>query len=133
MNRDYQKLTRAAGIWVPRWLVYAVVVILFLLVGLRILIPPAWTVQRLDSPDGERSAKLLRTKYLSESFVVHVRDGMLWRTAYYSPPITNDYRVDLGERLSWSEDSGRIYLQIEGTRVWGYDFDGDRDLRPDEL
>jgi hypothetical protein len=57
----------------------------------------------------------------------------LWRTAYLSPTITNDFRVDLGERLLWSPDSGRVVFRLNEKPIWGYDFIIDRDLRRDEL
>ena len=132
--RDYRKLgRREEGVWVPRWLVTLVVGAVLVWVALRIFVPPSWIVQRLDSPDGSRSAELLRTRYLRESFVVQVKDGALWHTAFYSEPLTNDYRVDLGERLAWSPDSTRLYLRFGGRVVWGWDSTQDRGLRSDEL
>lgn len=133
MARDYQKLLRSSGVVVPRWVIAAVLGVTLLWIVARILVPPSWIVQRLDSPDGRRSAKLLRTQYLRESFVVQVREGSLWHTAYYSGPITNDYRVDLGERLAWSPDSKRVSLRVGGRPVWGYDFDRAADLGPAQL
>lgn len=133
MPRDYQKLTRGEGVFVPRWLIVALAAAGVLVVALRILIPPSWLVQRLDSPDGRRSAQLLRTQYLRPSFVVRLREGGLWQTAFYSDPITNDFRTDLGERLAWSADSARVGLRVGGRCVWGYDFDARRGLTPAEL
>jgi hypothetical protein len=133
MARDYRQLLRGDGVWVPRWVVRLAIAAVVVWAALKILVPPSWVVQRLDSPDGKRSAQLLRIRYLRENFVVHVKDGLLWHTAFYSPPITNDDRVDLGERLAWSPDSTRVYLRIRGRPVWGEDFLQGRDLRPDEL
>jgi len=99
----------------------------------RIFAPPMWTVQRLDAPDGERSARLMRSVYIRHHFVVQLREGLLWQTAHYSQPITNDFRIDLGERLRWSEDSKRVWLMMEGAPVWGYDFGRQRKLEADEL
>ncbi|MBU1694257.1 MAG: hypothetical protein KJ726_09085 [Verrucomicrobia bacterium] len=122
------------GLWVPRWIVLLLASAALLYLGLRIVAPPAWIVQRLDSPDGRRSARLLRTRYSArESLVVKAKEGWTWRTLFYSAPLTNDYRVDLGERLSWSEDSRCLFLKLEGRPVWGYDFDVRRRLAPDEL
>lgn len=133
MARDYRKLLRSEGVVVPRWVVALALGAAVVAVALRILVPPSWIVQRLDAPDGRRSAQLLRTQYLHQSFVVHVKDGLLWHTAYYSEPITNDYRTDLGERLAWSEDSQRLYLRVQGRAAWGYDFAADRRLDRAEL
>jgi hypothetical protein len=133
MARDYRNLLRSEGVWVPRWVVTLVLGAVLVGVALRILVPPSWLVQRLDSPDGKRAAQLLRTQYLRQSLVVHVKEGALWHTAFYSPPITNDYRVDLGERLVWSEDSNRLFLLLGGRRIWGHDFSLGRNLSPQEL
>ena len=133
MARDYQKLLRGERVLVPRWVVIGVVAAGLLWVGLKIMVPPRWTVQRLDSPNGERAATLMRSQYLKQNFEIHVRDGGLWRTAYYSDPIPSDYRLDLGERLAWSEDSDRLYFRLQGRVVWGYDFARARNLTPDEL
>ena len=56
MARDYQKLLRGERVLVPRWVVIGVVAAGLLWVGLKIMVPPRWTVQRLDSPNGERAA-----------------------------------------------------------------------------
>jgi len=111
----------------------AVVAGALLFVGSRIFFPPSWIIQRLDSPDGKRAAELFRTQYLQQNFAVHVRAGMLWHTAYCSPPLTNDDRVDLGERLLWSKDSNRLYFRMQGRTVWGHDFTESRDLSRAEL
>jgi hypothetical protein len=124
----------AGGLWVPRWLALLLASAALLYLGLRILVPPAWNVQRLDSPDGRRSARLLRTRYAAhESLVVKAKEGWTWRTLFYSAPLPIDYRVDIGERLFWSEDSRRLFLKLEGHPVWGYDFGARRRLAPDEL
>ena len=133
MVRDYQKLLRGSGVMVPRWVVVSVVALALLWVGLKILVPPRWMVQRLDSPDGKRSAMLMRSQYLKQNFEVHVKDGGLWRTAYYSDPIPSDHRMDLGERLVWSDDSSRLYFRLQGRLIWGYDFPQARNLAPAEL
>ena len=133
MSRDDQKFLRRGRVAVPRWLFLLVIWGGVLWIGLKIFVPPSWVIQQLDSPDGKRSARLLRTRYVHENFVVRVKDGSLWRTTYLSPTITNDLRVDLGERLSWSPDSSLVYFRMNGKSIWGYDFTLDRDLRKDEL
>ncbi|HOW96982.1 MAG TPA: hypothetical protein P5567_11805 [Kiritimatiellia bacterium] len=124
----------AEGVWVPRWIVALAGVVVVMYVALHILVPPAWMIQRLDSPDGRRTARLLRTRYAAkESLVVKARDRWGLRTLFYSPPLTNDFRVDLGERLYWSGDSRRLFLEMEGRPVWGYDFSERRALAPEEI
>lgn len=120
----YHQLTprRPAFIQVPRWLAYAIGLLVLGFLATRLLRDPVWTVQRLESPDGRRTAVLQRTTYVKDHFRVRVKDGRLWFIPYYSPPFTNDYRVDLGERLRWSEDSNQLYLRLRGRDVWSYDF-----------
>ena len=133
MSRDYRKLTASprATVPVPRWLVLALAALALLLVSLRILQAPVHTLQRLDSPDGRRVALLQRTSYVRDHLRVRVRDGGWWFVPYYSPPFTNNFRVDLGERLAWSEEGRRLDLRIGGRIVWSYDFTADRASNPD--
>jgi hypothetical protein len=154
MPRDCQKFLRGERVMVPRWLFLAVIwggvlwigLKIFvppswviqqldspLWIGMKIFVPPSWVIQQLDSPDGNRSARLLRSQYLRQNFVVRLKEGTLWHTAYYSNSITNDFRVDLGERMVWSPDSSRVFFRLDGKLVWGYDFTLARDLRRDEL
>lgn len=133
MSRDFQRLTRGPGVFVPRWAIGGVVALALLLVGLRLLVPPSRVVQRLDSPDGRRIALLERTRHTREHFTVRVKDGAAWYTLLTSPPLTNDFRVDLQERLSWSTNSERLYFRWQGQTIWGYDFSQSRALRAAEL
>ena len=133
MTRDYSRLTRPAGMWVPRWAVLGVAALLLFLLGLRIWVPPSWVVQQLDAPDGRRSARLLRTRYVKDSFTIRVRETKFWRTVYYSDPLPDDLRVDLGERLFWTGDSSRLLFRMENRVVWGYDFQQHRPLTETEI
>ena len=133
MTRDYSRLTRPAGMWVPRWAVLGVAALLLFLLGLRIWVPPSWVVQQLDAPDGRRSARLLRTRYVKDSFTIRVRETRFWRTVYYSDPLPDDLRVDLGERLFWTGDSSRLLFRMENRVVWGYDFQQHRPLTETEI
>lgn len=133
MPHDFANLVRPART-TPFLRTAALVAALALAGGVwRLLVPPTWIVKRLDSPDGRRSALLTRRQYLRQNFVVLVKDGGLWHTAYYSPPLTNDFRVDLEERLVWSEDSRRLCLFLRNRAVWGLDFVERRKLSPEEL
>ncbi len=117
---------------VPRWVLVALAVLAMAWIGLRIGRAPAWTLQRLDSPDGRRSAVLQRTRYVHDHLRIRLKDGRLWSVPYYSPPYTNDFRVDLGERLRWSPDGATLYLQLGGRDAWQYDLKTSRprDLNP---
>lgn len=133
MARDYRQMIGGAGVWVPRWLVIVLVLGAAFWFGTRILLPPSWLVQQLDAPDGSRSARLYRSVYMQHHFRVKIRDGWFWKTAHFSPPLPDDLRVDLGERLRWSEDSRQVWLLVEGGPVWGFHFDRQRNLSSEEL
>lgn len=133
MARDYQDRTRRHGVFVPRWLITGILFAPLVLITLRILRPPNWTVQRLDSPDGRYAAMLVRHRYLQDAFSVRVKEGWAWRTCFYSEPVSDDYRVDLQERLVWTEDSRRLLFLLEGVPVWAYDFHAGRQVDPRAL
>lgn len=127
MTRNYQALLEEPRRWgrtipVPRWLALALAAAALLVIVLRIYQAPVWTLQRLDSPDGRRSAVLQRTAYVRDHLRVRIKDEGWWFVAYYSPPFTNNFRVDLGERLAWSPDGQQLDLRIQGRTVWSYDF-----------
>lgn len=117
---------RGATYAVPRWIAHLLAVVGLLYLGFRISQGPVWTLQRLESPDGRRAAVLQRTQYVRDHLRVRVKDGPLWFVPYYSPPFTNNFRVDLGERLAWSADGQRLDLRLQGRVVWSYDFVHDR-------
>ena len=79
MTRDFQHLPRN-GIFVPRWFAMLAATAALTWLGLKIMIPPRWEIQRLDSPDGQISARLMRNRYAQETLSVMVREGPLWRT-----------------------------------------------------
>lgn len=133
MTRDYRSMIRPGGVWIPRWALYLGIALFALWFGARIFIPPTWLVQQLDAPDGTRSARLYRRVYLEHHFIVKIQEGWYWQTAYYSPPLPRDFRIDLNERLRWSADSRRLWLRVEDERVWGYDFERQRAMGTNEL
>jgi hypothetical protein len=118
---------RPGYVAVPRRLLVAVVGAALLWGTFRMMTPSSSLLQQLDSPDGRRSARLFRTRDVRVYLTVRVRNGGLWQTAYMTPPLTNDLRMDLGERLFWSEDSARVSLRMNGAPVWHYDFEPGRE------
>lgn len=133
MARDWGQRQAGQGVLVPRWLVLAVPAVILVYVIMRVVVPPAIIVQQLDAPEGGRRARLLRTRYINEHFAVYGSEGHLWRTLFYGPPLTNDYRVDLGERLSWSPDGRYLYLKMKNQYVWGYDWEARKPISRAEL
>jgi hypothetical protein len=121
------------GVYVPRWAVAGGGLILLLLLGFRILTPPSWRVQRLDSPDGAIQAKLMLTAYANHHYEVMAKDGIFWQRLYTSPTVTNDYRTDLRERIFWDDAGRRLGFELRGESLYGYDFAERRRLTPAEL
>ena len=95
-----------------------------LFVSFRIFNAPAKTVQILSAPDGRREARLQHIYYYSKpGFKIAVRERRLWHTLFYLSEYTNASAGALNEKLRWSEDSKRLYFDINGRPVWGYDFE----------
>lgn len=123
MSRNYAALSRGpSGIFVPRWLLIAAAGVLLSILAWSSFAPPTWTIQRLESPDGNRTAVLSRAQIGRQHFVIRVKDGLAWRTLMVSPPITNSFREDLGERLSWSSNSATLFFRMRNEVVWKHDF-----------
>ncbi len=120
MGRDPAQAPR--GIFVPRWVLVASLIFLASLFSYIAFAPPSWTIQRLESPDGARTAVLSRTQFGRQHFAIKVKDGLAWRTVFVSPPITNSFREDLGERLSWSSNSATLFFNVRGRTVWQREF-----------
>ncbi|MCZ7590825.1 MAG: hypothetical protein M5U15_01145 [Kiritimatiellae bacterium] len=119
-DADY-RIAPPGALIISRRLSWIIGLFILILVVWRIQSPPVITIQRLDSPDGENSAFLQRTKYLKDHFRVRIKTTGPSFVAYISPPFDRDYRTDLGERLSWSEDGKIVRLQIQDRAVWEYD------------
>lgn len=95
-----------------------------LFVSFRIFTAPTKTVQILDAPDGSREARLQHVYYYSKpGFKIATRERHLWHTVLYLPEYTNAPAGELKATLRWSADSRRLYFDINGRPVWGYDFE----------
>lgn len=121
--RDYASMLAAPphgvrGVFVPRRLLLAALFAAASFAGYMAFAPSKWTIQRLEAPDGSRTAVLSRTQLGRPHFVIKVREGLVWRTLYLSPPITNGFREDLGERLSWTTNPVTLHFRLQGREVW---------------
>lgn len=95
-----------------------------LFVSFRIFTPPAKTVQILAAPDGSRDARLQHIYYYSKpGFKIAVRERSLWHTVFYLPEYTNSPSGELKDSLRWSDDSARLYLEINGKDVWSVELE----------
>lgn len=122
MARDYAALGRGPrGIFVPRWMLMSAAFVVMAVVFFAAFAPSRWTIQRLESPDGSRTAVLFRVDDGSPHFAIKLRESALWRTVYTSPALTNSFRVDLGERLAWSSNSATLFFRLQDRVVWRYD------------
>ena len=94
-----------------------------LFISFRIFSAPTKVVQTITSPDGSRQARLLYVFYYSEpGYKVAVRERLLWHTLYYLadyPDVPLDKRE---ETLRWSHDSEQLIFEVNGKRLWRYDF-----------
>ena len=95
-----------------------------LFVSFRIFIPPTRAIQTLASPDGGREARLMNVFYHSEpGYKIVVREKRLWRTLFYLAEYPDIPLVEREEEtLRWSPDSRRLIFEVNGKRLWGYDF-----------
>ncbi len=102
-----------------------------LFVAFRIFTPPVKTVLVLASPDGIREARLQHVFYYSNpGFKISVRETppentplfTPWHTLFYLPEYTNAPAGKRDERMRWSAGSNRLYFEINGAPIWGYDF-----------
>jgi hypothetical protein len=95
-----------------------------LFVSFRIFTAPTKTVQVLAAPDGSRTARLQHVYYYSKpGYKISTRERRLWHTLFYLPEYTNAPAGELKESLRWSADSQKLYFEINGRPVWGYDFE----------
>lgn len=127
MPRDYAAMARdpartPRGIFVPRWMLLAALILAASLLAWIAFAPPNWTIQRLESPDGTRTAVLSRTQLGRQHFAIKVKEGLAWRTIFISPPITNSFREDLGERILWSTNSATLFFRLRDQVIWKRDF-----------
>ena len=121
--RDYAALTRSPeNRRIPRWLLKATILLLASILLYNAFAPPTWTIQRLESPDGTRTAVLSRTQYTRPHLAIKVKDHLTWHTLYLSPPLTNSPREDLHERLTWTNNSRTLILLINQQPAWQHTF-----------
>jgi hypothetical protein len=133
MARDYQAVLRSGkGVWVPQWIIIALAILFFGTLALRILKPPQWNLQRLDSPDGSMSAELWQTKYLHYAYRVKVKHGAIWRTIYNSSEFEPDFSVNYRPTLYWDSASEFLLFTVEGNPVILYDAQKQQTLNPSQ-
>jgi len=102
-----------------------------LFVAFRINNPTVKTTLVLPAPDGSREARLQHVYYYSNpGFKISVRETPpeksqlfnRWHTLFYLPEYPNAPVGKREERMRWSAGSNRLYFEIDGAPIWGYDF-----------
>jgi len=94
-----------------------------LFVAFRIFSAPTQVVQIIESPDASREARLLHVFYYSEpGYKIAVREKRFWHTLFYLSEYPDVPLEGRKERLRWSLDSERLFFEVNGMRVWSYDF-----------
>jgi hypothetical protein len=83
--------------------------------------------KRLESPDGTKTALLIRRKAFDLNFVVMVRSGLKTSTLYFSPDYNTDPKIDWNEKIKWSGDSSVLVFSTDavppfGPEIWAFDF-----------
>lgn len=123
MNR-FQKRSYFYGMPKSRVIGFLALMGFALFVSFRILTPPTKVVQQISAPDGSREARLMHVYYYSEpGYKVSTRTGRWWRTRVSLPEYKDRSTTERNAVLRWSYDSKRLFLDMNGTPIWGYDFE----------
>ena len=94
-----------------------------LFISFRIFSAPEKMVLSVMAPDGSQEARLLHVFYYSEpGYRVSIRKRHFWHTLYYLADYPEVPLAEREEKLYWSPDSETLYFEVNGTRVWSYDF-----------
>ncbi len=94
-----------------------------LFVAFRIFSPPEKVILSVTSPDGCREARLLYVFYYSEpGYRVSIRRKIGWGTLYYLAEYPDVPLKERDETLRWSHNSERLFFEVNGKKLWGYDF-----------
>jgi len=84
--------------------------------------------KRIRSPDGTKTALLIRRNAWHLSFAVKIKEGFKTRTLYWKRSFDPDLKADWNEKIIWSDDSTFIVLTVDDVQnnneecMWSYDF-----------
>lgn len=96
-------------------------------IAYKILTPPSDDAQRIDSPDGSKTARLKTEFYFDNqpSYHVYYRESgkRVWQKLYYLAAHTNAPAEEADPGLQWSEDSSKLDFLMNGTAIWHHAFD----------
>ncbi len=96
-------------------------------IAFKILTPPSEALSTIASPNGTRTARLIRYFYFDgqPSYKIHYRnqDESTWLGLFHLPAFTNIPPEQAEPSITWSEDSGRIDFLMNGTSIWHHVFE----------
>ena len=122
MNR-FQKRSLFIGMSPGRAIGFLALMGFVLFVAFKIFSAPEKVILSITSPDGRREARLLYVFYYSEpGYRVSIRRKIGWGTLYYLSEYPDVPLKDRKEKLYWSPDSEQLFFEVDGKRIWGYDF-----------
>ena len=122
MNR-FQKRSFFTGMSPGRAIGFLALMGFVLFIAFRIFSPPEKVILSVTSPDGTHEVRLLHVFYYSEpGYRVSVRRKIGWGTLFYLAEYPDVSAKDREEKLIWSSDSEQLFFEVNGKRLWGYDF-----------
>jgi hypothetical protein len=84
--------------------------------------------KRIKSPDGTKTALLIRSSAGYLTFEVKIKEGPKTKTLHTSRNFEPDLKADWNEKIIWSDDSNFIVLTVDDVQnnnekyMWAYDF-----------
>lgn len=122
MKRVYKK----QSLFDPGKLGKVVFAAFMVFVAFKILTPPSEEMALLNSPDGTKTARLLRYFYFDNqpSYKIYYRkkDKVAWLGLYHLPAYTNIPPESAEPSIAWTDDSLRLDFIMNGTSIWHHVF-----------
>ena len=84
--------------------------------------------KRIESPDGTKTALLIRRNGWDLNFAVKIKENLRTKTLHWSRDFVPDLKADWNEQIVWSDDSSFIVLTVDDVQnsnekyMWAYDF-----------
>jgi hypothetical protein len=91
--------------------------------------------KRIKSPDGTKTALLIRRNAWHLGFEVKIKEGLKTKTLHWSRNFDPDLKADWNEKIVWSDDSSFIILTVDNVQndnekyMWAYDFRDGKEYR----
>ncbi|MHC4455880.1 MAG: hypothetical protein ACYS0I_02130 [Planctomycetota bacterium] len=111
---------------------YVLLLISFLWPYVNLIMPfgPIHTdiAKRIESPDGSKTALLIRRQAFDLNFWVKIKEKGITKTIHFSRDFIPDSRADWNEKIVWSNDSSLLVLMVDDVQnnnekyMWAYDF-----------